>query len=79
MSSIPDIAICITLVIALAAASWASARFGRGYKSKRLQYDENSPVPASEEDRMQRISAIVAGSVMLIWGLVVIASATLRG
>lgn len=79
MGTMPDIAIYVTLAFALAAGSWASARFGRGYKSRELQYDENSPVPASEEERMKRVSAIVAGSVMLVWGLVVIAAVTLRG
>lgn len=71
--------VAIFVVVGLAAAAWATARFGRGYKSKALQYDENSPVPASEEERMKRVSAIVAASVMLVYGLVVIASVAMRG
>lgn len=66
-------------VLALAAVAWVTARFGPGYKSKKLQHDANSPVPATEEEKMQRISAIVAASVMLIGGLVFLAAISLRG
>ncbi len=71
--------IVFVAVLAMALIAWLTARFGPGYKSKALQYDANSPVPASEEEKMQRVSAIVAASVMLVGGLVFIASVTLRG
>ncbi len=64
--------------LAIAAVAWTTARFGPGYKSRKLQHDANSPVPATEEERMQRISAIVAASVMLIGGLVFMAALTLK-
>lgn len=66
-------------VLALAAIAWVTARFGPGYRSKKLQYDANSPVPATEEEKMQRVSAIVAASVMLVGGLVLLAVVSLRG
>ena len=57
--------VAIFVVVGLAAVAWATARFGRGYRSEALQHDENSPVPASEEEKMKRVSAIVVASVML--------------
>lgn len=69
----------LAVAAVLAAVAWVTARFGPGYKSKKLQYDANSPVPATEEEKMQRISAIVAASVMLIGGLVFLAAISLRG
>lgn len=71
--------IVFAAALSMAAIAWITARFGPGYKSKELQYDANSPVPATEEEKMQRVSAIVATSVMLVGGLVFLAAMTLRG
>ncbi len=73
-------AACIAFVVLLLGLLvWATAHFGQGYRDEELQFDPNSPIPASEEERAKRVAAIVAGAVVVVYGLVVIAAIAMRG
>lgn len=74
-----EILIVALVVIGASALVWAIARSSDGYRDEDLQFDPNSPVPTTEEERIKRLSAIVAGAVMAFYGLVVVAAIAMRG
>lgn len=74
-----EILIVTLVVIGATVLVWAIARSSEGYRDKDLQYNPNSLVPATEEDRIKRLSAIVAAAVMAAYGLAVVAAIAMRG
>ena len=72
-----EVPIATLVVIGASVFVWMIARSSEGYRDKDLQHDPNSPVPKTEEERIKRLSAIVAGAVMAFYGLVVVAAIAL--